>query len=28
VEYPLVKMEISSKSHTFYNGKKKLINTA
>lgn len=28
VEYPLVKMEISSTSHPFYTGKMKLIDTA
>jgi large subunit ribosomal protein L31 len=28
VEYPLVKMEISSFSHPFYTGKVKLIDTA
>jgi len=28
VEYPLVKMEISSSSHPFYTGKMKLIDTA
>lgn len=28
VEYPLVKMEISSTSHPFYTGKQKLIDTA
>jgi len=27
-EYPLVKLEISSKSHPFYTGKVKLIDTA
>ena len=28
VEYPLVKMEISSSSHPFYTGKMKLVDTA
>lgn len=28
VEYPLIKMEISSSSHPFYTGKMKLIDTA
>lgn len=28
VEYPLIKMEISSSSHPFYTGKVKLIDTA
>lgn len=28
VEYPLVKMEISSTSHPFYTGKIKLVDTA
>ncbi|AIL43998.1 type B 50S ribosomal protein L31 [Elizabethkingia anophelis] len=28
VEYPLVKMEISSTSHPFYTGKVKLVDTA
>ena len=28
VEYPLVKMEISSSSHPFYTGKLKLVDTA
>ncbi len=28
VEYPLVKLEISSKSHPFYTGKMKLVDTA
>lgn len=28
VEYPLVKMEISSTSHPFYTGKMKLVDTA
>jgi large subunit ribosomal protein L31 len=28
VEYPLVKMEISSFSHPFYTGKMKLVDTA
>lgn len=28
VEYPLVKMEISSSSHPFYTGKVKLVDTA
>ena len=28
VEYPLIKMEISSSSHPFYNGKTKLVDTA
>ncbi len=28
VEYPLVKMEISSTSHPFYTGKQKLVDTA
>ena len=28
VEYPLVKMEISSYSHPFYTGKVKLVDTA
>ena len=28
VEYPLIKMEISSYSHTFYTGKVKLVDTA
>lgn len=28
VEYPLIKMEISSTSHPFYTGKQKLIDTA
>lgn len=28
VEYPLVKMEISSSSHPFYTGKIKLVDTA
>ncbi|MBF0596291.1 type B 50S ribosomal protein L31 [Faecalibacter rhinopitheci] len=28
VEYPLIKMEISSSSHPFYTGKQKLIDTA
>lgn len=28
VEYPLVKMEISSSSHPFYTGKSKLVDTA
>lgn len=27
-EYPLVKIEISSKSHPFYTGKMKLVDTA
>ena len=27
-EYPLVKLEISSKSHPFYTGKQKLMDTA
>jgi len=27
-EYPLVKLEISSKSHPFYTGKVKLVDTA
>lgn len=27
-EYPLVKLEISSKSHPFYTGKMKLVDTA
>ena len=28
VEYPLIKMEISSTSHPYYTGKQKLIDTA
>lgn len=28
VEYPLIKMEISSTSHPFYTGKMKLVDTA
>lgn len=28
VEYPLIKMEISSSSHPFYTGKSKLVDTA
>lgn len=28
VEYPLVKVEISSKSHPFFTGKAKLVDTA
>ena len=28
IEYPLVKMEISSTSHPFYTGKNKLVDTA
>ncbi len=28
VEYPLVKLEISSESHPFYTGKMKLVDTA
>lgn len=28
VEYPLVKVEISSQSHPFYTGKQKLVDTA
>lgn len=28
VEYPLIKMEISSTSHPFYTGKLKLVDTA
>jgi len=28
VEYPLVKLEISSSSHPFYTGKQKLVDTA
>ena len=28
VEYPVIKMEISRTSHTFYTGKAKLIDTA
>jgi len=28
IEYPLVKMEISSSSHPFYTGKVKLVDTA
>ncbi|MDD2799698.1 MAG: type B 50S ribosomal protein L31 [Bacteroidales bacterium] len=28
VEYPVVKMEISSSSHPFYTGKSKLVDTA
>ena len=28
VEYPLIKLEISSTSHTFYTGKMKLVDTA
>jgi len=28
IEYPLVKMEISSSSHPFYTGKMKLVDTA
>lgn len=28
VEYPLVKLEISSTSHPFYTGKQKLVDTA
>ncbi len=28
VEYPLIKMEISSTSHPFYTGKTKLVDTA
>lgn len=28
VNYPLVKMEISSTSHPFYTGKRKLVDTA
>lgn len=28
VEYPLIKMEISSSSHPFYTGKVKLVDTA
>ena len=28
VEYPLVKLEISSSSHPFYTGKMKLVDTA
>lgn len=28
VEYPLIKMEISSSSHPFYTGKMKLVDTA
>ena len=28
VEYPLVKLEISSASHPFYTGKMKLVDTA
>ncbi|MCB9201963.1 MAG: type B 50S ribosomal protein L31 [Flavobacteriales bacterium] len=28
VEYPLIKMEISSTSHPFYTGKVKLVDTA
>ncbi len=28
VEYPVVKLEISSKSHPFYTGKMKLVDTA
>ena len=28
VEYPLVKLEISSSSHPFYTGKAKLVDTA
>ncbi len=28
VEYPLVKLEISSRSHPFYTGKMKLVDTA
>lgn len=28
VEYPLVKLEISSSSHPFYTGKSKLVDTA
>jgi large subunit ribosomal protein L31 len=28
VEYPLIKLEISSSSHPFYTGKMKLIDTA
>ena len=27
-EYPLVKVEVSSSSHTFYTGQKKLIDTS
>ncbi len=27
-EYPLIKLEISSKSHPFYTGKMKLVDTA
>lgn len=28
VEYPLIKLEISSASHPFYTGKQKLVDTA
>jgi large subunit ribosomal protein L31 len=28
VEYPLIKLEISSESHPFYTGKMKLVDTA
>lgn len=28
VEYPLVKIEVSSESHPFYTGKQKLVDTA
>lgn len=28
VEYPLIKMEITSASHPFYTGKKKIVDTA
>ena len=28
VEYPLIKLEISSSSHPFYTGKSKLVDTA
>lgn len=28
VEYPIIKLEISSFSHPFYTGKKKLVDTA
>lgn len=28
VEYPIFKLEISSKSHPFYTGKQKLVDTA
>jgi large subunit ribosomal protein L31 len=28
VEYPLIKMEITSASHPFYTGKKKVVDTA